>query len=76
MNEPTLEFYKGSVEGLTGGEVRWRETIVVPEIWWRDQNPTRKGNGTLQTSLIHIFGITRSAEELASTTKGFGWMDG
>lgn len=75
MKEPTREFYRKSVEILTGGDVAWVETISVPKSWWQANPLAPEGNTNfLNMDLIHVFNIVRSKEQLENNTKGFIWM--
>jgi len=75
MKEPSLQFYLDSVEMLTGGEVIWRETIQVPESWWRGRQVLFKNrDGVIQRNVVHIFDIKRSKELVMSGESSIRWM--
>ena len=75
MKEPSIEFYRESVESLTGGEVTWKETIPVPLSWWkRDQIISEEQEKLLQKNVVHVFDIKRSLKEILDRTTSIRWM--
>lgn len=75
MKEPSLEFYRERVELYTRGEVIWRETVPVPEFWWRGRQVRFKGrDGLIQKNVVHIFDIKRSKELVMSGESNIRWM--
>lgn len=75
MKEPPLECYREWVESFTRGEVIWRETIPVPESWWRGrQRCFNNKDGEIQKNVVHIFDITRSKELVMSGESNVRWM--
>jgi hypothetical protein len=75
MKEPPIEFYRESVESLTGGEVTWKETIPVPLSWWKgDQTISKEQEESLQKNVVHVFDIKRSLKEVMDRTTDTRWM--
>jgi hypothetical protein len=75
MKEPKLEFYRDYVEGFTRGEVKWRETIDVPEEWWKDRQRFFKNReGAIQKSVVHVFDVRRPKELVMSGESNIRWM--
>jgi hypothetical protein len=75
MKEPPIEFYRESVEKLTGGDVTWRETIPVPLSWWRgNQIISNEQEKMIQKNVVHVFDIKRSIKEILGRTTSIRWM--
>lgn len=80
MRPHTLQFFKKSIEDLTLGTAVWKETIPVPESWWKDYQRPFHTACTLQNSSVHVFEVNRSATEVDESgirwmgTSGFGFV--
>ena len=75
MREPPIEFYRESVEILTGGEVTWKETVFVPSSWWKgNRTIPKEEEKTLQKNVVHVFDIKRGHKEVIEGEAPIRWM--
>ena len=64
MRAYSVDFCRRHVESFTLGTARWRKTVPVPQSWWRDYQRIHHRPCTLNESVVHIFDIERSEQDI------------
>jgi hypothetical protein len=74
MRKHTLKFFTEAVRQLTGGEVRHVRTVQVPASWWQSVRTNSKPDLKLDLSVVHVFEVERSVDEVMKGETAIRWM--
>lgn len=73
MKQHSIEFFKKDIEELCHGTVLWRETVQVPEDWWKGCQRPNEVPCNLQESMVHVFDVKREEADLVGDSS-VRWM--